>query len=220
MGDRHGFGYRPFGVTLLAAFIRQRSPGSDAGRVSRVMSHAGVVPVLLVLNGPPAAGKSTIARLYADRHALSLRLDIDEIRDRLGAWRHEPGAAGLRARALATAMARDHLGSGHDVVVAQTYGRPEHLDELRSVAREAGAAYREIVLEVDLDTTLARFHERGGPRLAEALETPDGLGEIAELHRRVRSLHEGRPWATGVESITGDPIATYDAVMRVLAAET
>ena len=178
------------------------------------------MPVLLVLNGPPAAGKSTIARLYADRHPLALRLDVDEIRDGLGDWRHQPEAAGLRARALATAMARDHLRSGHDVVVAQTYGRPEHLDELRSVAREAGAAYNEIVLEVDLEATLTRFHERGGPRLAEALETPAGLSAIAELHRRVRYLQEARPWATGVESITGDPLATYDAIIRVLATET
>ena len=149
-----------------------------------------------MLNGPPAAGKSTIAKLYTDRHALSLRLDIDEIREWLGAWRHEPEAAGLRARALATAMARDHLRSGHDVVVAQTYGRPDHLDELQSIVGETAATYYEIVLEVDLDSTLSRFHERGGPRLAEARDSPGGLDEIAELHAAVHS--------TQAESAVGD----------------
>jgi predicted kinase len=176
------------------------------------------VPDLLVLNGPPAAGKSTIAAIYADRHPLSLLLDIDEIRARLGGWRDAPEAAGLRARALATVMARDHLASGHDVVVAQAYGRPEHLDELRSVAERAGAGYHEIVLIVDLDTTLKRFQERGGPRLAEALETSGGLDAVAELHARVETMRQSRPWVIAVESITGDPAATYDAV--IVASKT
>lgn len=63
------------------------------------------VPALIVLNGPPAAGKSTMARRYADDHHLALCIDVDELRDRLGAWRQAPATAGLRARALATAMA-------------------------------------------------------------------------------------------------------------------
>jgi len=42
------------------------------------------VPRLILLNGPPAAGKSTLAQMYADEHPLTLNLDIDKIRSLLG----------------------------------------------------------------------------------------------------------------------------------------
>lgn len=87
-------------------------------------------PRLVVLNGPPAAGKSTMAKRYADAHPMTLRIDVDELRGWLGAWTESPHDAGLRARALAVAMTRDHLRAGHDVVVAQLYGWSDHLDQL------------------------------------------------------------------------------------------
>ena len=177
------------------------------------MGHHGIVPSLVVLNGPPAVGKSTIARLYADAHPMALRLDIDEIRDQLDEWPASPQAAGLRARSLATAMAREHLVGGYDVVVAQLYGRPDHLVELEALASEVGASYHEIVLMTDAETTLDRFERRGGPRLDETLDAPDGLATIAALHDRVAALSRERPQAIIVESIPGDVPATYEAVL-------
>lgn len=175
-----------------------------------------MVPALIVLNGPPAVGKSTVARRYADNHPFALRIDVDEVRDWLGAWRHDPRAAGLRARALATAMTRDHLEAGHDVVVAQLYGQPDHLDELQAATDALGAHYHEIVLMSDLASTLERFRQRGGPRLHEALEAPEGLDGIAQLHQRVEALARERPHATVVASIADDIDATYEAVLHAL----
>jgi predicted kinase len=171
------------------------------------------VPAVVVLNGPPAVGKSTIARLYADAHPLTLRIDVDEVRDWLGAWQESPSAAGLRARALATAMTRDHLRARHDVVIAQLYGRPEHLIELEGVATEVGAEYHEIVLMTDLATTLERFTTRGGPRLDDARASPGGLDAIADLHARVEALTGRRAQATVVPSRADDIDATYRAVV-------
>ena len=151
--------------------------------------------------------------MYADNHPFALRIDVDEVRDWLGAWRNDPRAAGLRARALATAMTRDHLRSGHDVVVAQLYGQPDHLDELKATAEELGASYHEIVLMSDLATTLVRFRQRGGPRLQEALEAPEGLDVIAQLHQRVEALAQERPHAKVVASSADDIDATYEAVL-------
>jgi predicted kinase len=75
------------------------------------------VPRLILLNGPPACGKSTLAQRYADEHPLTLNLDVDRVRSLIGRWREDPPAAGLLARAIALAAARTHLASGHDVVV-------------------------------------------------------------------------------------------------------
>ncbi|MGH3734721.1 MAG: AAA family ATPase [Micromonosporaceae bacterium] len=64
------------------------------------------MPRLIVLNGPPGCGKSTIAEMYAERHPFALNLDIDRLRAQLGRWRDDPGAAGLLARRIALAAAR------------------------------------------------------------------------------------------------------------------
>ena len=64
---------------------------------------------LILLNGPPGGGKSTLARMYAEAHPLTLDLDIDLVRDMLGQWRSDPHSAGLLARAAVLAAARVHL---------------------------------------------------------------------------------------------------------------
>jgi predicted kinase len=180
------------------------------------LGQAVEVSALIVLNGPPAVGKSTMALMYVDDHPMALRIDVDEVRDWLGAWRQAPQAAGLRARALATAMARDHLRAGHDVVVAQLYGRVDHLDELEAVAKEVGASYHEIVLMSNLASTLERFAQRGGPRLKETLEPPGGLDSIVELYERVEEMARDRTQATVVTSSPGEIAATYEAVIKAI----
>ena len=42
------------------------------------------MPRLIVINGPPGCGKSTLAQMYADEHSLTLMLDIDLLRSSIG----------------------------------------------------------------------------------------------------------------------------------------
>jgi hypothetical protein len=74
---------------------------------------------LIVLNGSPASGKSTLAQRYVDDHPLTLNLDIDRIRGMIGCWRDDSQQGGLLARAIALSAAAVHLDGGHDVVVPQ-----------------------------------------------------------------------------------------------------
>ena len=93
------------------------------------------MPRLIVLNGPPAAGKSTLARRWADEHPLALALNVDVLREMLGGWRADPHAAGLFARDMAVAAAGVHLAAGYDVLVPQLLARQEFPELARSPGR-------------------------------------------------------------------------------------
>ncbi|SFW44730.1 AAA family ATPase [Amycolatopsis australiensis] len=124
---------------------------------------------LILLNGPPASGKSTLARRYADDHPPALALDVDRLRAMLGGWRAHPGEAGLLARDIAVAAARTHLSAGHDVVVPQLVARPGFPERLEALAGETGAAYHEFVLLPGRELARRRFETRGPSEIETAV---------------------------------------------------
>ena len=67
------------------------------------------MPRLIVLNGPPGIGKSTLARRYVDDHPLTLCLEQDVVQGLLGGWLTREGDSNLLARQLCLGMARTHL---------------------------------------------------------------------------------------------------------------
>jgi predicted kinase len=119
------------------------------------------MPRLILLNGPPAAGKSSLARRFVAEHPLTLNLDLDLVRSLLGRWQDDWLAAGLLARELALVMARTHLLAGHDVIVPQLIADPEYLDRIEALAVDA--TFHEVVLLAGRDELNRRFAERADP---------------------------------------------------------
>ncbi|MBU2664304.1 ATP-binding protein [Actinoplanes bogorensis] len=161
------------------------------------------MPRLILLNGPAACGKSTLARMYVERHPLALALDVDRVRDLIGGWRDHRGPAGLLARAIALAAAREHLAAGHDVVVPQLLARPQFIEQLETLDAE----FHEIVLVDDLENVLRRDAVRG-----------DGNdpGEITELYHRLMALLPARPRARLIRLRDGDVEGAYQDVLDAL----
>jgi len=174
-----------------------------------------------LLNGPPGGGKSTLARLYADQHPLTLNLDIDRIRDMLGQWRSFAGEAGLLARAITLAAARTHLAAGFDVVIPQFVGRMTFLTQAESLAGEAGADFREVVPLHPLTPSLARRVSSSTGGTADASGRPgarthgptDAPGAVAHRPRKNVGRGPQPPVAQGGGRGPG-PVKRYKTAYR------
>ena len=181
------------------------------------------MPRLILLNGPPGGGKSTLARRYVEDHPLALDLDIDRIRDLIGGWREQPAPAGRLARAVALAGARAHLAGGHDVIVPQFLARVEFVEQVERLAYEVGADFHEIVLLDTRDNVLRRFAERGRTTgdpahldAARMLDRQGGLAELAAWYDRLLALVATRPAARIVHTEDGQVERAYRDILAHL----
>jgi adenylate kinase family enzyme len=114
---------------------------------------------MMLINGPPAAGKSTLARRYVDDHERAVLVEIDTLRMTLPNWENDE-ATKLMARELAAAQIVEYLGAGRDVVMAQYFGRLGYISLLEDVAREHGATFVEVILATGDALAIDRFRAR------------------------------------------------------------
>ena len=176
---------------------------------------------LILLNGAPAVGKSTLAQRYVDEHPLALNLDIDTVRSLLGGWLDEPQAAGRAARRLALEMAEAHLLDGHDVVVPQMVAVAAFIEELESVAVDVGVAFHEIVMRTEEDEAIRRFDGRRGEPSVPGRFNPSELSEeggatvVPTQHQRLEARLVHRPHAVRIAA-SGSPDDVYAALMAAL----
>ena len=181
------------------------------------------MPTQLLLNGPPASGKSTFAARLVDVRSLALNLDIDVIRSHLGGWLDHPREAGSTSRALALEMARTHLRSGHDVVVPQYLARVDFIEQLELFASSVRAAFVEVLSDPDHSTAIEMFETRrrcpasqvhlDAAALVDRSEDEDPLGALYDALQRIPEL---RPAMRRVRVRRGDVDATLGALVGAL----
>ena len=182
------------------------------------------MPILILLNGPPGCGKSTVAQMYVDDHPLALNLDVDMIRRLIGGWKARPQESGGLARQIALESAAAHLRERHDVVVPQYLGRTDFVEQLEATAAAAAGEFREIVLMTSRDTALRRFGERSSAAAepthveAEAMARHEGGPDpVGAMYDRLAARLLSHPGPVVVQAVTGDPVATYQKVLLSLS---
>lgn len=172
--------------------------------------------VLILLNGPPASGKSTIAQRFVDSRPLGLNLDIDVVRGMLGGWLDDPSTAGLAARSLALVMAESHLSAGRDVIVPQFLGRTDFIEQLADVATRSASTFVETALWIDRSRASSAFASRraapstqahhDAAALVDRSEHADPVGQMYDAFVRVV---EQRHATRRVEVVPGDIDQTF-----------
>lgn len=176
------------------------------------------MPRLVLLNGPPGIGKSTLAQRYAADHALTLVVDIDAVRTSMGQWETHDESM-LLARRVAVAMAEAQLREGHDVIIPQLNGRVENLEMLAAAAAATGSALYEVLLlsaDDPLERLAARRAELAASGVPHPLQSdpldPDALAATVDA---LRAVAAARPDTKVIYTVAG---AIDDAYRSLCAA--
>ena len=168
---------------------RGRGPGAaGAGAGPPVTAPAGgrPKPLLVVVSGAPAAGKTTLARRLAPELGL-VRLCKDEVRETLGDWipprsHPESRALGGAAYALCFSLAAEALASGVGVVLEAAFSRGQAEPALRPLVAQARAVLIHLAASSRLSSDRFRARHARGERHPAHLDevtvaTPGNLWE-------------------------------------------
>ncbi len=159
---------------------------------------------LVLLNGAPGVGKSTLAGLLA-RRATVVVIDPDELR--------AAGADAASARAQAFSSIAALLAGGRTVLVPQLVARVGQLEGFEIVARGAGAGFVHVLLVDEASDPAGRYRRVAGADAHPARADLDD-DRLREHLSGLDEVRAARPGAVVVASAEGEPDAAVTAVLR------
>jgi len=170
-----------------------------------------------MLAGFAGCGKSTLAERYIADHPLALYVEGDEIITKLGQWRAHQTEAVKSKVALASGMAAIHLRTGYDVIIPHLPGG-DYDETYENVAKEAGAEFLEVFIEVEKEEAIRRLLARGtwGEAGLPPITDKD-LARIERLYEEMIKAVAQRSNTTVIRSTEGDIDGTYTALIKAIS---
>jgi predicted kinase len=173
---------------------------------------------LILLNGAPGAGKSTLAHLYVEHHPGTLCLDVDVLRTMVGGWADDYAGTGALVRPAALALIEAYLRESGDVMLPQLLARETEVAKFERAATNAGAELVHVLLDVEPDTAVARFDGRADAvhtrAVRELVAREGGAGHVVPTYL---AALERLPDTRRLDA-RGEIGATYAALLAMLEA--
>ena len=158
------------------------------------------MPRLVLINGAPGSGRSTMAQALAQDREMTLAVDVDTIKHSLGRWDEDPAASGLHARRVSLALAEEHLSAGYDVVLWQYLARVSFIEDLAALAERLDARFFEFVLDIDAPTLANRIALRASEpdrpehMVNDRLVGPQDASRFVESMETLRQIRPRSVW--------------------------